>query len=86
MPEAAIDQAGLDQLFAALERRGYTVVGPTVRDRAIVLEGQDFRAGDELSAPVRAAVKAVRAELRGRLGKSAADGRQDPDGGAPARD
>jgi sulfhydrogenase subunit beta (sulfur reductase) len=34
----AIDRAGLDQLFGALERRGYTLVGPTVRDRAIVLE------------------------------------------------
>ena len=26
----------LDELFAALQRRGYTVVGPTVRDQAIV--------------------------------------------------
>ena len=49
------------------------------------IEGLDFRAGDQLSAPVRAAVDAIRAELRDRLGKSAADGRQDPDGGAPAR-
>ena len=34
----AIDRAGLDELFAALVRRGYTLVGPTVRDRAIMLE------------------------------------------------
>jgi hypothetical protein len=32
----AIDRAGLDERFGALERRGYTLVGPTVRDRAIV--------------------------------------------------
>jgi hydrogenase maturation protease len=31
------------------------------------IEGEDFRAGDELSAPVRAAVDAVRLELRERL-------------------
>jgi hydrogenase maturation protease len=31
------------------------------------IEGTDFRAGDELSAPVRAAVDAVRLELRERL-------------------
>ena len=29
----AIDRAGLDELIGALERRGYTLVGPTVRDR-----------------------------------------------------
>ena len=44
MPQAAIDRAGLDELFAALERRGYTLVGPTVRDRAIVLEELDSTA------------------------------------------
>ena len=38
MSQAAIDRAGLDELIAALVRRGYTPVGPTVRDRAIVLE------------------------------------------------
>ena len=40
----AIDRAGLDELFGALERRGYTVVGPTVRDRAIVLDELDSTA------------------------------------------
>jgi hypothetical protein len=40
----AIDRAGLDELFAVLERRGYTLVGPTVRDRAIMLEELDSAA------------------------------------------
>jgi sulfhydrogenase subunit beta (sulfur reductase) len=43
MPDA-IDRAGLDELFGALERRGYTLVGPTVRDRAIMLEALDSTA------------------------------------------
>jgi len=33
-----IDRADLDELFAALRERGYTVVGPTVRDGAIVFD------------------------------------------------
>jgi ferredoxin len=33
-----IDVAGLDALIAALSERGYTVVGPTVRDGAIVYD------------------------------------------------
>jgi sulfhydrogenase subunit beta (sulfur reductase) len=33
-----IDRAGLDGLFASLEGRGFTPVGPLVRDRAIVLD------------------------------------------------
>ena len=41
---AAIDRVGLDALFGALEGRGYTLVGPTVRDRAIVLEELDSTA------------------------------------------
>ncbi|MFI1991508.1 4Fe-4S dicluster domain-containing protein [Actinoplanes sp. NPDC020271] len=32
-----LDPSGLDRLFAALTRRGYTVIGPTVRDGAITL-------------------------------------------------
>jgi ferredoxin len=40
----AIDRAELDAVFRALERRGYTLVGPTVRDRAIVLEEIDSTA------------------------------------------
>jgi ferredoxin len=39
-PPAAqvIDRAGLDRLIAALDRAGYTVVGPVARDGAIVYE------------------------------------------------
>jgi hydrogenase maturation protease len=46
------------------------------------IEGARFTAGEELSEPVRAAVEAVRLDLLARLGKSAADERQDPDAGA----
>src|SRR5271166_5844096 len=31
-----VQRDALDELFAALHRRGYTVVGPTVREQAIV--------------------------------------------------
>jgi sulfhydrogenase subunit beta (sulfur reductase) len=41
MGQPSIDRAGLDELFGALTRRGYTLVGPTVRDRAIVLDEVD---------------------------------------------
>ncbi|MGO9488176.1 MAG: 4Fe-4S dicluster domain-containing protein [Solirubrobacteraceae bacterium] len=33
-----VERDGLDALFAALHRRGYTVLGPTVRDGAIVYD------------------------------------------------
>jgi sulfhydrogenase subunit beta (sulfur reductase) len=33
-----VERDALDALFAALRARGYTVIGPTVRDRAIVYE------------------------------------------------
>ena len=33
---AIIDRAGLDELIGALRRRGFTVIGPTVRSQAIV--------------------------------------------------
>ena len=33
-----VERDGLDELFAALARRGYTVIGPTVRDGAIVYD------------------------------------------------
>jgi len=33
-----VERDGLDALFAALQRRGYTVLGPTVRDGAIVYD------------------------------------------------
>jgi sulfhydrogenase subunit beta (sulfur reductase) len=49
MDEAAvIDVAGLDALIQALCARGYRVVGPTVRDGAIVHD--DLRSGDDLPA------------------------------------
>jgi hydrogenase maturation protease len=54
------------------------------RVTVIAIEGADFGAGVELSAPVRAAVDDVARELRARLGKSAADRRQAPDDGAAA--
>src|SRR5829696_1805517 len=44
MPQVAIDRAGLDQLFGTLQRRGYTLIGPMVRDRAIVLDELDSTA------------------------------------------
>ena len=49
------------------------------------IEGERFTAGNQLSPTVLAAVAAVQLELRGRLGKSAVDRRQRPDGGAPTR-
>ena len=41
---ATLERAGLPRLFAALRARGYQVVGPTVRDGAIVY---DHLAGPE---------------------------------------
>lgn len=35
---AVIDRQGLDQLITELARRGHTVIGPTVRDQAILYE------------------------------------------------
>ena len=37
-PPSVIQRAALDELIAALAGRGYTVIGPTVRDRAILYE------------------------------------------------
>ena len=55
------------------------------RLEVVGIEGERFNAGKELTAPVRAAVDEVSQELRERLGKSAAGGRQLPDGVGPAR-
>ncbi|MFF3632543.1 4Fe-4S ferredoxin, partial [Streptomyces sp. NPDC002164] len=44
--EAVLDRGGLDALVRALKRRGRTVIGPTVRDGAIVLDELD--SADEL--------------------------------------
>ena len=35
---AVVDRDGLDDLLAALARRGYTVIGPTVRSGSIVYD------------------------------------------------
>jgi hydrogenase maturation protease len=66
------------ELARALDRlpRRLTVYG---------IEGERFTAGEVLSPAVARAVEVVRSELHERLGKSAADGRQAPDGGAPAQ-
>jgi ferredoxin len=36
--EHVIERRSFDGLFAALTRRGYTIIGPTIRDRAIVYD------------------------------------------------
>jgi sulfhydrogenase subunit beta (sulfur reductase) len=38
MSELTIERAALDELFGVLEARGYTPIGPLVRDRAIVYD------------------------------------------------
>jgi ferredoxin len=49
MPDGAvIERDDLDQLFTALARRGYTIVGPTVRDQAIVYD--EIGCADDLPA------------------------------------
>lgn len=45
-PDAVLDRGGLDALVRVLKRRGRTVIGPTLRDRAIVLAELD--SADEL--------------------------------------
>jgi hypothetical protein len=77
-----IDRAGFDAVLGALERRGYPLVGPTVRDRAIVLEEIDSTA--ELPAGwtvMHDAVDEVCREFPARLGKSAAGRRAGPNAG-----
>ncbi len=44
-PTALLDRAGLDRLIEVLRADGYTVIGPTVRDNAIVLAELDSGAG-----------------------------------------
>ena len=45
-PPAVLDRAGLDRLVEVLRAQDYRVVGPTVRDSAIVLE--ELESGDRL--------------------------------------
>jgi hypothetical protein len=78
----AIDRAGLDAASSALERRGYAFLGPTVRDRAIVLEEIDSTA--ELPAgwtDVQDAFDEASRKFRARLAKPAAGRRAGPDAG-----
>jgi hypothetical protein len=75
-----IDRAGGCR-FGALERRGYTLGGLTVRDRAVVLEEIDSTA--ELPAgwtDVQHAVDEVSREFLARLGKPAAGRRAGANG------
>jgi sulfhydrogenase subunit beta (sulfur reductase) len=46
--QATIERDGLDELFAALGRRGFTPIGPTVRDGAIVYD--EIAGSDDLPA------------------------------------
>lgn len=51
MTDASIlERAGLDALFAALQRRGYTLIGPLVRQRAVVYD--EIRSTADLPAGV----------------------------------
>ena len=45
-PDHVIERSDFDELFGALLRQGYTIVGPTVRDRAIVYD--EIRASADL--------------------------------------
>ncbi len=45
-PRFILPRPGLDALIAALQRRGFTVIGPAVQSQAIVL--RELRPGDEL--------------------------------------
>jgi len=49
--QAVIGRSELDALFAALRARGYRVVGPVVRDGAVVLD--ELAPADDLSAGSR---------------------------------
>jgi hypothetical protein len=78
----AIDRAGHDAAASALERHGYALLGPTVRDRAIVLEEIDSTA--QLPAgrtDVQDALDEASRELRARLAKPAAGRPAGPDAG-----
>lgn len=48
--QSLLDRAGLDELFDALLHRGYTLVGPTVRQRAVVYD--EIRSTADLPAGV----------------------------------
>lgn len=47
---SVLDRAGLDDLFGVLTARGFTLIGPTVRQRAVVYD--EIRSTDDLPAGV----------------------------------
>ena len=79
-----ISTAGLGQLFAALQRRGFQLVGPTLRDGALHrlpprliiygIEGAEFGAGTGLSGRVEQAVGTVVKRLVSELTVAGAGG------------
>jgi ferredoxin len=64
MDTAVIRRTGLGELIDALKDRGYTVIGPTVRDDAIVLA--EIGSADELPFGVGVSLDAGRYRLRKR--------------------
>jgi hypothetical protein len=63
---AVLSKAGLDDLVAALIADGYTVIGPTVRDDAIVLA--ELSSGAQLPAGWGVDSAAIEADLRDAVG------------------
>jgi sulfhydrogenase subunit beta (sulfur reductase) len=68
-PPALIEATALDRLFEALHQRGYTVVGPTVRDGAIVVA--ELTSAGELPYGVGVDTDAGRYRLRDRDDRAA---------------
>jgi sulfhydrogenase subunit beta (sulfur reductase) len=69
MDTAVIRRTGLGELIDALKDRGYTVIGPTVRDDAIVLA--EIGSADELPFGVGVSLDAGRYRLRKRADSAA---------------
>ncbi|MFJ3824909.1 4Fe-4S dicluster domain-containing protein [Streptomyces nodosus] len=68
-PDAVLDRGGLDALVRVLKRRGRTVIGPTLRDRAIVLAELD--SADELPYGWGVEAEAGRYRIRRRQDEAA---------------
>ncbi|GAA4607393.1 ferredoxin [Actinoplanes octamycinicus] len=69
MRSGVMDPAGLDVLFGTLHERGYTIVGPTVRDDAVQLAELD--SADQLPYGWSADTDAGRYRLRRRADRAA---------------
>ena len=80
-PVAIIDRGVLDELIAALRRRGYTVIGPQVRSRSIVFDEMtsaadlpagwvDDQEGGTLPPRAAATTRRVRPRRRPRLAQA----------------